>query len=117
VATAVWDATEEWFKVLVDTNLQPLLDTKSLLFPVRYTLAKQDTPAMENFMNSLTLMKHVVTCHRDTQRCLILDPKNIRDWTINEACYVQVAAVFDALILQASFFAEGEKPGHAPIGV
>jgi hypothetical protein len=105
VATAVWYAFEDWFQVL---DPEPLLDTKSLLFPVRYSLAKNDTPIIDTFMASLTLMKHKDTCQLESQRRLILDPKHIADWTINEDNYVQVAGVFDALNLQASFFSEGD---------
>jgi hypothetical protein len=75
---------------------------------VRFTLAKNDTPAMENFMSSLNLMKHKEACNLDTERRLILDPKHINDWSIRDQCFAEVAAVFDALILQASFFAEGD---------
>jgi hypothetical protein len=102
VAAALWNTIREWFKVLVD------MDLKSLLFPVRYTLAKHYTPAMENFMSSLNLMKHRDICHLDSQRRLILDPKHINEWSIRDQCFAEVAAVFDALILQASFFAEGD---------
>jgi hypothetical protein len=108
MATTLWDATGEWFTVLVDMDLEPLLNVKELLFPVRYTLAKHDCPAMENFMSSLNFMKHKESCHLDSQRRLILDPKHINEWPINDHCFMQVASVYDALIRQASFFAEGD---------
>jgi hypothetical protein len=68
-------------------------------------------------------MKDRESCHLDSQRRLILDPKHINEWSIRDQCFVEVASVFDTMLsfcwllsLQKAIAACKKKPGHAPIG-